>query len=154
MTLRFRSLVWLAVSRGPCRLAARSRRPLPHRWWLRPHRHAWSRHRRRHRSPPAPVDNSAENARIAAAITAAKNTITQTIYFDYDKDVIRDDARAVLDAKVPVLQANPSVRIRIAGHTDERGSERIQHGARPEARRGGVALPAGARHRASRASTS
>ncbi len=28
-----------------------------------------------------------------------------------------------LDAKVPVLQANPGLRLRIAGHTDNRGSD-------------------------------
>ena len=31
--------------------------------------------------------------------------------------------QATLDAKVPVLNANPDVKIRIAGHTDERGSD-------------------------------
>ena len=29
--------------------------------------------------------------------------LTQKVYFDYDQDVLRDDARAVLDAKVPIL---------------------------------------------------
>jgi peptidoglycan-associated lipoprotein len=48
--------------------------------------------------------------------------LSQRIYFDYDRDVLRDDARAALDAKVPVLLANPSVALAITGHTDERGT--------------------------------
>ena len=48
--------------------------------------------------------------------------LTQRVYFDYDQDVLRDDARAVLDAKVPILLANPGVTVDITGHTDERGT--------------------------------
>jgi peptidoglycan-associated lipoprotein len=48
--------------------------------------------------------------------------LTQKVYFDYDQDVLRDDARAVLDAKVPILIANPGVAVEITGHTDERGT--------------------------------
>ena len=48
--------------------------------------------------------------------------LTQKVYFDYDQDVLRDDARAVLDAKVPILLANPGVTVAITGHTDERGT--------------------------------
>jgi peptidoglycan-associated lipoprotein len=48
--------------------------------------------------------------------------LTQKVYFDYDQDALRDDARAVLDAKVPILQANQAVTMVITGHTDERGT--------------------------------
>ena len=48
--------------------------------------------------------------------------LTQKVYFDYDRDVLRDDARAILDAKVPILLANPGVSVGIIGHTDERGT--------------------------------
>jgi peptidoglycan-associated lipoprotein len=46
----------------------------------------------------------------------------QRVYFDFDRDVLREDSRATLDAKVPVLLANPSVTLAITGHTDERGT--------------------------------
>lgn len=59
----------------------------------------------------------------AAAIERARSTLLATIYFDYDASEIRGDARAALDAKLPVLRANPGVQIRIAGHADERGSD-------------------------------
>jgi peptidoglycan-associated lipoprotein len=65
----------------------------------------------------------AEARRLAAAVAAVRATLAQTIYFDYDKDDIRDDQRATIDAKVPLLTANPALRIRIAGHTDNRGSD-------------------------------
>ena len=70
---------------------------------------------------------AAEAAQRAAAErgTAASElaaVLTQKVYFDYDEDVLRDDARAVLDAKVPILIANPNVSLAITGHTDERGT--------------------------------
>ena len=61
--------------------------------------------------------------RTEAARAAARATLGMVIYFDYDKDEIRDDQRAALDAKVPILNANPDVKIRISGHTDDRGSD-------------------------------
>ncbi len=63
------------------------------------------------------------NAAKAEAIKAATAALTATIFFDYDRSDITDDARAKLDAKVPVLTQNTGVRIRIAGHTDSRGSD-------------------------------
>lgn len=59
----------------------------------------------------------------AAKVEAARNTLAATIYFDYDLDEIRGDAKAALDAKLPVLRANAGVQIRISGHADERGSD-------------------------------
>jgi peptidoglycan-associated lipoprotein len=71
---------------------------------------------------------AAEAAARTAAGDATKSQaelaalLGQRIYFDYDRDVLRDDAREVLDAKVPVLIANPGVSLVISGHTDERGT--------------------------------
>ena len=59
----------------------------------------------------------------ARAVAAATAALTATIYFDYDRSDITDDSRTKLDAKVPVLTQNTGVRIRIAGHTDSRGSD-------------------------------
>jgi peptidoglycan-associated lipoprotein len=64
-----------------------------------------------------------EARRNAGAIAEMRAALTKTIYFDYDKDEIRADQRAALDAKVPILTGNPGLRIRIAGHTDSRGSD-------------------------------
>lgn len=62
-------------------------------------------------------------ARAAAALAAARAAFATAIYFDLDKSDLTDAARATLDAKLPLLRANANVRIRIAGHTDERGSD-------------------------------
>jgi peptidoglycan-associated lipoprotein len=65
---------------------------------------------------------AADRAR-ASAIEAARNTLLATIYFDYDAYDIRGDAKAALDAKLPILRANAGLQIRISGHADERGSD-------------------------------
>ena len=62
-------------------------------------------------------------AKLAAEIAAAKAAFVVPVYFDYDKSDIRDDQKAVLEAKIPVLNANPDMRIRVAGNTDNRGSD-------------------------------
>jgi peptidoglycan-associated lipoprotein len=59
----------------------------------------------------------------AEAVAGARATLTAPVYFDYDAAALRDDTRQELEAKLPLLTANPSVRIRVAGHTDERGSD-------------------------------
>jgi len=54
---------------------------------------------------------------------ALRNTLREVIHFDFDEADLRDDARARLDAKLPILLANPGVTLRISGHADERGSD-------------------------------
>ncbi|MDE3153116.1 MAG: peptidoglycan-associated lipoprotein Pal [Gemmatimonadota bacterium] len=61
-------------------------------------------------------ERAAEAARLKAALE-------MKIYFDFDKSDLRDDAKSTLDQKIPIMQANPDVRIRIEGNTDERGSD-------------------------------
>jgi peptidoglycan-associated lipoprotein len=51
-----------------------------------------------------------------------RSTIATAIGFDFDRSDLRDDAKATLDAKIPILLANSNVTIRVAGHADERGS--------------------------------
>jgi peptidoglycan-associated lipoprotein len=76
---------------------------------------------------PCPYDASitATDPRCVAPQVVVVDTaaITGPIYFDFDKSTIRPDAAATLDAKVPWLQANPGMRIRIEGNADERGSD-------------------------------
>jgi len=45
------------------------------------------------------------------------------VYFDFDSSVLRDDARRTLDQDVEWLKANPTVRVQVEGHCDERGTE-------------------------------
>jgi peptidoglycan-associated lipoprotein len=78
----------------------------------------------RARAAAAAAAAAAEEARRnAAALAAVKATLAKVVYFDYDKDEIRDDQKATLEAKVPILTSNSALRIRVAGHTDDRGSD-------------------------------
>lgn len=56
-------------------------------------------------------------------IAEARAALTAPIYFEFDQAELSYDARATLDAKVPVLVANPGIRIRVSAHTDNRGSD-------------------------------
>ncbi|MGZ8378863.1 MAG: OmpA family protein [Gemmatirosa sp.] len=62
-------------------------------------------------------------ARLDSIVNAARATLNAPVYFDYDAADLREDARGVLEAKLPILTANAGLRIRIAGHTDSRGSD-------------------------------
>jgi len=67
-------------------------------------------------------DDAARRAREAAA-AAARATLGAAIYFELDKDALRPDAEQTLDAKVTLLKAQASLRIRIDGNADDRGSD-------------------------------
>ena len=51
-----------------------------------------------------------------------RDALTEIIFFEYDSDEIRGEAEAKLRAKADILRTNPSVRLRIEGHADQRGS--------------------------------
>ena len=76
---------------------------------------------RRRAEAEAAAQRAAEAER-QRAIAAARSTLEEMVFFDYDMSEIRDDAAAVLRRKVAILRASPQVRIRIEGHCDERGS--------------------------------
>jgi peptidoglycan-associated lipoprotein len=59
----------------------------------------------------------------AGAVERARQTMLAPIYFDYDSDALSGEATAGLELKLALLNANAGVRIRISGHTDERGSD-------------------------------
>lgn len=56
------------------------------------------------------------------AVAAARATLEEAVFFDYDVSELRADQQALLRRKVTVLQASPAVQLRIEGHADERGS--------------------------------
>jgi peptidoglycan-associated lipoprotein len=61
--------------------------------------------------------------RAREALEGVRSALTAPIYFDYDSDAIAEAGRSALDQKLAILQANSGVRLRIAGHADERGSD-------------------------------
>jgi len=52
----------------------------------------------------------------------AKLRQTQTVYFDYDKNNVQAKYNDMLSAHARFLVKNPSVKITIEGHCDERGT--------------------------------
>jgi peptidoglycan-associated lipoprotein len=50
------------------------------------------------------------------------NQEVRDAYFDYDKADIRPDARTALSKTADFLKKNPSIKVTIEGHCDERGS--------------------------------
>lgn len=73
------------------------------------------------------VARAAEAARLEAErqrqrIEAARATLTAMVNFDFDDSSIRSDMEPILRQKVEILRASPNVRLRLEGHTDERGS--------------------------------
>ena len=82
--------------------------------------------------PPPPPDNSAEEARLAKEreererlerINALKADLGAMINFEFDRAEIRPADQGTLDRKAAILAANSAVRLRIAGHADDRGSD-------------------------------
>ena len=72
---------------------------------------------------PPPPPPAATGGSEAATTARLAGELRNVIHFDYDQDAIKDEDRPILDAKAAIMRANPSVRIRISGHADERGSD-------------------------------
>jgi peptidoglycan-associated lipoprotein len=76
--------------------------------------------------PPPPANDDAERrAREAAAarLAALRTELADLIHFEFDKADIRATDQGILDRKAAILGANAAVKVRIAGHCDERGSD-------------------------------
>lgn len=65
---------------------------------------------------PTGPDPSVETAEMARSMQEA-------IYFEYDQDALKPEGQVVLDRKAAIMLANAGLRIRVAGHADERGSD-------------------------------
>jgi peptidoglycan-associated lipoprotein len=56
-------------------------------------------------------------------LAEARATLTAPVYFAFDRSDLSSEARGKLEAKASILNASPGLRVRIEGHTDERGSD-------------------------------
>ncbi len=52
----------------------------------------------------------------------------RTIYFEFDRSNVRPQFRPIIDAHAAYIQANPSARVILEGHADERGSREYNLG--------------------------
>ncbi len=64
----------------------------------------------------------AERDRMAREASAARATMEETVYFEYDEATITQATERMLRAKLTILRGSPTLRLRLEGHTDERGS--------------------------------
>jgi len=74
----------------------------------------------------APSTESSTTSRNESAEEAAakvRAVLSAPVYFGYDRSELDAEARAALDDKVQVLLADRALRIRVEGHTDDRGSD-------------------------------
>jgi len=83
--------------------------------------------------PAAPTAAEAEAARIAAekaaleadlaALKDSSNVLSKrSVYFDFDKDEVKPEYRALVEAHAKFLLAHPTSKIAIQGNADVRGS--------------------------------
>lgn len=63
-----------------------------------------------------------EQDRMNRARDQARATLEAVVRFEYDESGITADAERILRAKLPILRNSPTVRLRLEGHADERGS--------------------------------
>jgi peptidoglycan-associated lipoprotein len=79
---------------------------------------------------PAPTtETSAADAAAAAARAAEQRLLAQTvIYFDFDRSDIRPEFVDVIAAHARKLAASANLKVRLEGHTDERGSREYNIG--------------------------
>lgn len=72
--------------------------------------------------PPAPPVAQAPTGPVPGSIQDFVVNVGDRVYFDYDKYEVRADAQPVLSAQAAWLAKYPSVKVRIEGNADERGT--------------------------------
>jgi len=75
-------------------------------------------------APAAPAAQPAAPVQEQAAAKAAEAVSLETVYFDFDKSDLRQDARDALSQNAEaLLKKIVDAKVRIEGHADERGSD-------------------------------
>ena len=79
----------------------------------------------------APTSTAAAPTYSAPAAPAAPSSACPTdhsVYFDFDKSEIKADGQAVISSWAKCLAANPTMKVRLEGNTDERGTREYNIG--------------------------
>jgi peptidoglycan-associated lipoprotein len=63
---------------------------------------------------------SEENKKTEAAIEEVE--VADRVYFDLDSSAISDEAKKILDTQIAWLNSDPTIKITLEGHCDERGT--------------------------------
>jgi peptidoglycan-associated lipoprotein len=88
--------------------------------------------------PPAPPQSTTDTSGVGDAGATVDDTESggptgellskRVVYFDFDRADIRTDSQAVVNAHAAYLAKNPSQKVRLEGHADERGSREYNIG--------------------------
>ena len=75
-------------------------------------------------APAAAGTKSAAQAAVAGNPLKDPNNILskRSVYFDFDKDAVKDEYKPLVEAHAKYLQANGNARVTLQGNADERGS--------------------------------
>lgn len=77
----------------------------------------------------AGADTSGAAGKGAVSGAAAEDLLAKKrVHFAFDSSTIDADARAIIEAHAKKLSANPSLKIKLEGHCDERGSREYNLG--------------------------
>jgi len=71
--------------------------------------------------PSKEAKPEAKDESMGRASAAASGLLS--VYFDFDRSFVRDDARASMKANAEWLKANPRMKVRIEGNCDDRGTK-------------------------------
>jgi outer membrane protein OmpA-like peptidoglycan-associated protein/tetratricopeptide (TPR) repeat protein len=69
-------------------------------------------------------DRSRKLALYLDPLEKGKTYRLQNIHYNFDKDNIREDASAILNGLVRIMHDNPTLKIELASHTDNRGNDK------------------------------
>jgi peptidoglycan-associated lipoprotein len=72
---------------------------------------------------PAEAPKEFDNSAASSTTTTTPIAELETVYFDYDQSVIRDDQRATLGNNANAIKSRGLSKFTIQGHCDERGSD-------------------------------
>jgi len=72
---------------------------------------------------PAGIDREASAAPSSATLNTLNGTQLEPVYFDYDAFSLSETACRTIERNANWLQGNPTVKVTIEGHCDERGSD-------------------------------
>ncbi|MBL7984939.1 MAG: OmpA family protein, partial [Flavobacteriales bacterium] len=56
-------------------------------------------------------------------VKVGKTSVLNNVFYDFDKATLRPQSSTELDALVQLLKDNPSLRIELGSHTDDKGAD-------------------------------
>lgn len=79
------------------------------------------------RKPVKPADTTTKGLKTdpfaGSPLRDPKNILSKrSVFFDYDSNIVKDEYKPLVTAHARYLQQNPSLKVRVEGNADDRGS--------------------------------